>query len=289
MEKGNFTLEAFEMTIDSHQHFWQYDPNRHSWIGEDMSVLKRDFLPEDLLSELKLSEIEGSIAVQADQSLSETRFLLDLSVQQDFIKAVVGWVDLRSDDLGNHLDRYSDTKKLAGFRHVVQDEPDVNFMLQPDFQRGIDALAAYDFTYDILIFPPQLPAAIELVKKFPTQPFVVDHIAKPYIKAGAIDFWKKSITALSKHDNVWCKISGLVTEADWDQWKYEDMVPYLDVVFDQFGTNKVMFGSDWPVCLLGGTYSSIKQIIDRYIEGFSDSEKESIMGLNAMEFYKISE
>lgn len=275
------------MTIDSHQHFWKYDPKRHSWIGEEMSVLKKDFLPEDLLIEFKLSGVEGSIAVQADQSLDETKFLLGLSEQYDFIKAVVGWVDLRNSELASNLEQLSDLKKLTGFRHVVQDEPSDNFMLGTKFQEGISQLGSYDYTYDILIFPPQLPAAIQLVKKFQTQPFVVDHIAKPYIKAGALDFWKKSIATLSEHDNVWCKISGLVTEADWDNWEYEDLVPYLDVVFEEFGTDKVMFGSDWPVCLLGGTYSSIKRIIDRYIEDFSDAEKAKVMGLNAMEFYNI--
>jgi len=276
------------MTIDSHQHFWQYDPHRHSWIGENMSLLKKDFLPVDLQMELNKSGVTGSIAIQADQSSEETVFLLELSRKFDFIKAVVGWVDLLSVDLKEQLDRFTASEKLAGFRHIVQDEPNDNFMLGSEFQRGIGMLAAYDFTYDILIFPTQLSAAIQLVAKFPQQPFVVDHIAKPYIKAGEIDSWKKSMAVLAGNDNVWCKLSGLVTEADWTQWEYQEFVPYLDVILEVFGPDRVMFGSDWPVCLLGGTYSDIRLIVDRYIEDLSTAEKEQIMGLNAMEFYGIT-
>ncbi len=277
------------MIIDAHQHFWQYDPTRHSWINDSMNVLKRDFLPDDLITELNQSGVDGSIAVQADQSLEETDFLLNLAEQFDFIKAVVGWIDLRSDNLEADLESYAKSKKLTGFRHVVQDEPDVNFMLGSKFQEGIKILGKLGYTYDILIFPTQLPAAIELVRKFPQQPFVVDHIAKPYIKAGAIDFWRQGIATLSEHDNVWCKVSGLVTEANWNNWQYEDLLPYLDVVFEEFNTDKVMFGSDWPVCLLGGHYRAVKHIIDQYTQDFSSDDQEKIMGLNAMRFYKISE
>jgi len=275
------------MIIDSHQHFWQYDAQKHSWINDEMAVLKKDFLAEELWTEFSQNDIAGSIAVQADQSEEETNFLLDLAAKNDFIKGIVGWVDLRSPQIDERLAHYAKFPKLKGFRHVVQDEPDVNFMLGEAFQNGISALKKYNFTYDILIFPSQLKAALQLVKNFPEQSFIIDHIAKPNIKDGNISIWKKYMTAIAKHENVHCKISGMVTEADWKNWEYQDFVPYLDVVFEVFGTSRIMYGSDFPVCLLAGSYKNVKGILHQYLQGFPMAEQEKVWGKNALQFYKI--
>lgn len=275
------------MIIDSHQHFWKYDPVRHDWINNEMAILKRDFLPADLQKIYQEAGVDGCVAVQADQSEAETDFLLQLAAENEFIKGVVGWVDLRSPDLAERLSHYHAFPKLKGFRHVVQSEPDPNFMLREDFQRGIAQLHAYDFTYDILIFPNQLPAAIETVKNFPDQKFVLDHLAKPYIKAGKIKEWATHMEAMATYPNVMCKLSGMVTEADWAKWKKDDFVPYLEVVSQCFGPARMMFGSDWPVCLLGGSYLEIKEILESFLSNFSTESQAAIWGGNATQFYQL--
>lgn len=275
------------MIIDSHQHFWNYDPVAHSWIGDDMSVLKRNFLPEDLWKVYQENEVDGCIAVQADQSEAETDFLLQLAAQNDFIKGVVGWVDLRSVELEERLMHYADFPKLKGFRHVVQSEPDPNFMLKKDFQRGLDQLHRYNFTYDILIFPTQLAAALETVKTFPNQNFVIDHIAKPYIKAGKIDEWASFMQQIAAYPNVTCKVSGMLTEADWGNWESQDFTPYLNIVFQAFGTQRILYGSDWPVCLVAGTYTQVKGLVSNYISKYSEAEQADIWANNTKHFYGI--
>ncbi len=277
------------MTIDSHQHFWTFDPIRDSWITDDMSVIQRNFYPEDLQPTLQQNSIDACVAVQADQSLTETRFLLDLAAKNSFVKAVVGWIDLQANDIDEQLSEWKSEKKLAGFRHVLQAEPDIEYMLRPNFLRGISKLKKYGFTYDILIFPKHLATAQKFVAQFSDQPFVLDHIAKPYIKAGLIDEWERDIRNLSKFENLQCKVSGIITEADWKAWTYEQIKPYLDVVFDTFGTGRIMFGSDWPVCLVAGEYSQVNGIIETYTKDFSASEKAKIFGENAARFYGISE
>ena len=277
------------MTIDSHQHFWKFDPIRDSWITDEMSVIQKNFYPKDLQPVLQANGIDACVVVQADQSIEETKFLLDLANNNDFIKAVVGWIDLQADDIDEQLANWKSEKKLAGFRHVLQAEPDVEYMLRPNFLRGIFALKKHGFTYDILIFPKHLPFTQKFVAHFPDQPFVLDHIAKPYIKAGLIDDWKKEIESLAKFENVHCKVSGIITEADWKNWTYEQIKPYLDVVFEAFGTNRIMFGSDFPVCLLAGEYTQVKDIIETYTTHFLASEKSKIFGENAAKFYKINE
>ncbi len=276
------------MTIDSHQHFWKYDPVKHSWINDEMSVLQQDYLPSDLKTIYKEANIDGCIAVQADQSEKETDFLLDLAKKNDFIKGIVGWVDLRSDTLEDRLKHYSNYKIIKGFRHVVQDEPDPDFIIGAQFKKGIALLNQYGFAYDILIFPHQLEASLKLIEEFPEHRFVIDHIAKPKIKDQIVDGWQTTIQAIAKHKNVYCKVSGMVTEADWINWRHEDFVPYLDIIFKAFGNDRIMYGSDWPVCLLGGNYSKVKGIIDQYISYFSEEDKQKIMGRNAIQFYKIS-
>lgn len=275
------------MTIDSHQHFWHYEPVKHSWIDDEMAVIRKDFLPSDLKQVYNENGIDGCVAVQADQTLEETDFLLDLASKNDFIKGVVGWVDFRANNIENVLDKYSDSQKLKGFRHVVQGEPDHNFLLRPNFLNGIKALEKYHFTYDILVFPHQLGAVLEFVKRFPYQKFVIDHIAKPYIKDGFFDGWAVMMQEIAKQDNVFCKVSGMITEADYKSWTEAQLKPYLDLVFNAFGTERIMFGSDWPVCLVAGNYSEVKTIITNFIGGLSKTEQEAVMGKNAIQFYNL--
>lgn len=273
--------------IDAHHHAWEYDPVKHSWISDEMSVIKKDFLADDLEAVFSKNGIEGSVLVQADQSEKETDFLLTLADENEFIKGVVGWVNLRDESVEQRLAHYRHFDKLKGFRHVVQSEPDAEFMLLPEFQRGISALHHFGFTYDILIFPNQLPAAIELTKNFSHQKFVLDHIAKPYVKDKKISEWTHHINELAKQENVNCKVSGIITEADWDKWDYDELVPYLDVIFEAFGVDRIMFGSDYPVCLLAGTYDTVKGIVNRYIDQFSEQDQQKIFRDNAVTFYNL--
>ena len=224
--------------------------------------------------------------MQAAQSDAETEFLLQLARENDFIKGVVGWIDLQTDDLEAQIQQYSGQKLLKGFRHVLQAEP-VEFMLHPAFVRGVQTIGKQGYTCDILIFPHQLSNAVKLVQLCGEQPFVLDHLAKPYIKAGKIDQWKHDLSRLASQENVLCKISGMITEADWKSWTYEQLVPYLDVAFEAFGTGRLMFGSDWPVCLVAGNYQQVKHILERYLADFSEHEKKQVFGLNAARFYQL--
>ena len=275
------------MVIDSHQHFWKYEPVKHSWIDDDMSVIRRDFLPSDLAKVYQENSIDGCVAVQADQTQEETDFLIDLASINNFIKGIVGWVDLRAENIENVLEKYSTDKIVKGFRHVVQGEADHNFLLRPNFSRGISLLEKHNFTYDILVFPHQLGSVLEFVKKFPHQKFVIDHIAKPYIKDGYFEGWATMVTAIGKHENVSCKMSGMVTEADFITWTPEQIHPYMDTALEAFGSKRILFGSDWPVCLVAGNYSKIKKLTTDFISQLSQIEQNSIMGNNAIEFYNL--
>jgi len=275
------------LKIDSHQHFWQYDPTQHVWMTDEMDVLKRDYLPKDLAPLMAETGIDGTIAVQARQNLEETEWLLALADANDFIKGVVGWVDLCSPDIRDQLEKYAAHPKLVGVRHVVHDEPDDHFMLNANFLRGIAALAKFDLTYDLLIRPQHIPVSTEVVKQFPDQPFVVDHIAKPLIKDGIRQPWEQDIRELAKLDNVFCKVSGMVTEARWKGWQQSDFVPYLDVILDAFGVERIMFGSDWPVSTLSGTYADVLNIIRVYLEQLDESDHVKVLGQNAERFYSI--
>ncbi len=277
------------MRIDSHQHFWHYNPKEHVWMTDEMENLKRDYLPPDLKPLLESVDFDGAISVQARQMLEETEWLLELSDQYDHIKGVVGWVDLRSPEIHAQLEKYSQRSKLKGVRHVVHDEPDDNFMLLPEFQRGIALLKEFNLTYDLLLFYRHLPVALKVVEKFPEQPFVVDHISKPVIKDKMISPWKEDIQALAKYENVCCKLSGMVTETRWKQWKPEDFRPYLDIVIEAFGTDRVMIGSDWPVCTLSGDYRSVMNIVIAYLQQFPEETREKILGGNCARFYNVNE
>lgn len=276
------------MRLDAHQHFWKFDPYRDSWIDETMGVLKRDYLPSDLKPLLTTNSIDGCIAVQADQSEQETEFLLHLAEQFDFVKGVVGWVDLRDKNLEKRLEYYSQNQYFKGLRHIVQAEKQ-DFLLLKDFQNGISKLSRFDLTYDILIYTFQLNAAIELVKQFPKQQFIIDHIAKPEIRNQKISDWKIGIQLLAQNPNVACKISGLVTEADFTNFSPSDFTPYLDIVFECFGEDRILFGSDWPVCLVAATYQDVLLLIEEYTTGFSEEQNKKLFGGNAARIYKITE
>jgi L-fuconolactonase len=275
------------MHIDAHQHFWIYDPQEYQWIDGTMTPLRRDFLPADLQYELEREGFQGSVAVQARQSLQETRWLLELAAQSPFILGLVGWVDLRSPQVREDLHALARNPKLVGIRHIVQSEPDDRFLLQSDFLRGISLLAEFDLAYDILIYPRHLNVAAEFVRRFPEQRFVLDHLAKPEIKSGTINAWKKGIAELAAYPNVYCKLSGLVTEADWGHWKSEDMRPYLDIAFERFGANRLMIGSDWPVCRLAGSYSRVMGLVKDYLIGHSEQERAAVLGGNAKRFWRL--
>lgn len=275
------------MKIDAHQHFWNYDPLKHVWMNDEMNAIKTDFLPMDLEPLLKSCGLEGCVAVQANQDESENLFLLDLAQQNDFIKGIVGWVDLRAEHVSDRLEYFNQFPKMKGFRHVIHDEPDIDFMLQPSFLRGVKKLQGYGYTYDILIFASHLPNTFEFVKQFPNQPFVIDHIAKPSIKSGEIEIWKKGIIKIASSENVYCKVSGMVTEADWKNWKKEDFTNYLDTVVEAFGVNRLMYGSDWPVCTLAANYLEQFNIVQDYFSQFTRSEQELIFGANSTKFYDL--
>ena len=273
--------------IDAHQHFWKYNPVRDTWMTPGiMDKIRTDFLPEDLFPLLEQRRVTGTIAVQADQSEAETRFLLDLANQYDWILGVVGWIDLRSSNIKEKLAAYSKENKLVGFRHILQAEP-VSFMEDPDFIFGLDQLAGLGYTYDLLIYWHQLDAAIELVRQLPDLSIVLDHIGKPDIRDGRILKWSKGLARLAECPNVFCKISGLATEAHWQYWKPDDLLPYLDLTFQLFGPERCMFGSDWPVSTLATTYEDWLDLALNYFKKFSPAEQTAILSDNCRRFYGI--
>lgn len=274
------------MTIDSHIHFWKFDAVRDSWITDDMKILRQNYLPENLSVHLIQNGIAGCIAVQADQSETETFFLTQLSKESTFIKGVVGWVDLQDADVENRLEYFSQFPIIKGWRHIVQSEPD-GFLQGENFQRGIQALSRFNYTYDLLIYHHQLKEALDFVSKFPQQKIVIDHCAKPDIKNKSITDWKMYMKEIARHPNVYCKLSGLITETNWKEWTAADFYPYLDTVFELFGTDRLLFGSDWPVMQLSGNYQQWKNLLEKYIQNYSTSDQEKIFGLNAVHFYNL--
>jgi len=276
------------MRIDAHQHFWIYRPEEYEWIDDSLTALRRDFLPADLEPQLGGSGFRGSVAVQARQSLEETRWLLELADRFPSILGVVGWVDLRSPEVRSQLKSFAHHPKLVGIRHIVQSEPDDRFLLQPDFLRGIAALEEFDLAYDILIYTRHLPVAAEFVERFPRHRFVLDHLAKPPIKSGEIAGWERGIRRLSAFPNVYCKLSGLVTEADWQTWTPAQITPYLDVAVECFGPERLMIGSDWPVCLAAASYERVMNVVKNYIDERNPEWIEGILGDNAARFWRLT-
>jgi len=276
------------MFVDAHHHLWQFDPVEYDWIDDSMQVLKKDFLVKDLQKTLYNNGFSSSIVVQARQSLTETNWLLELAEQNDIIKGVVGWIDLKSSDLTNQLTALTKHKKLVGFRHVIQGETDPDFMRNPEFIQGLKTLADFGYRYDLLIFAHQLPAAIEMLSHVPNLHVVVDHIAKPNIKTGE-DFqaWQNNLRILAKNPNCYCKLSGMVTEADWQEWTSQDIQPYMTTVLDLFGAQRIMFGSDWPVCLVAGEYQKIKQLVLDFMTEYAPRAIDRAFGLNASYFYRV--
>jgi len=252
-----------------------------------MALIRRDFLPGDLKKVFNENGVDGCVAVQADQTLDETDFLLELANTNDFIKGVVGWADLRSENVDAVLEKYHSEKKIKGWRHIVQGEADHNFLMRPDFLRGISYLEKYDYVYDILIFPHQLGATLEFVQQFPHLKFVIDHIAKPYIKDGFYEGWAVLMQEIAKHQNVHCKLSGMITEADYNSWTAQQIIPYMDLVLNAFGPKRIMYGSDWPVCLVAGNYGQVKNLVSDFIGKLSSEEQQAIMGENAIKFYNL--
>ncbi|NRA97338.1 MAG: amidohydrolase family protein [Planctomycetes bacterium] len=276
------------MRIDSHQHFWLYGHDDYPWMdNEALQALRTDHLPPDLLCHLNNAGLDGSVVVQVRQTLEENRWMLELADAHDHVRGVVGWVDLCADDVDAQLEPYASHPRFCGIRHIVQDEPDDDYMLAPDFQRGIGRLKAHGMTYDVLVFPKQLPAAIGLVQAFPEQPFVLDHIAKPLVKDAIIDPWAEQIRKLASYPNITCKVSGMITEADWVEWKAEDFDRYLDVVLEAFGAGRLMYGSDWPVCNLAGDYERVFSLAERFASKLSDAERANFWGGNAARFYGL--
>jgi len=277
------------LIIDAHQHFWQYDALEYSWITDQLSPLKRDFLPADLDILLKNEHISGSISVQARQSEKENEFLLQHAENNSFIKGVVGWIDLRSEKIDEKLSFYQNLPKMKGFRHVVQDESDPYFMLQPAFLNGINAVIQSGFTYDILVYARQLPQVLSFLNHFPDTPFMIDHLAKPDIKHGLFSSWQADLRKIADFPKVSVKISGMVTESDWHQWEKEDFYPYLDELVLSFGLDRLCYGSDWPVCNLAGNYKSQLEIVTSYFSTYHQMDRDKVMGLNTQFFYQLNE
>lgn len=275
------------MHIDAHQHFWVYNPREYEWIDDSMASLRRDFLPAELKPELQGAGFQGCVAVQARQTIEETRWLLELAASSPFILGVVGWVDLQSPPVRSQLQAFAGNPKLVGIRHVVQGEPDDRFLLRPEFLRGISVLEQFDLAYDILIYSKHLPVAAEFVRQFPRQRFVLDHLAKPPIQSGSLDPWAGGIQELAAFPNVFCKLSGMVTEADWHHWKPQDMAPYLDVAFESFGPQRLMIGSDWPVCTVAASYDNAMGLVKDYLGRHSVQVQEAVLGGNAQRFWRL--
>jgi L-fuconolactonase len=275
------------MRVDSHQHFWRYTTAEYGWIDDSMAALRRDFLPADALREMAGAGVDACVAVQARQTLEETRWLLELADANPFVAGVVGWIDLQAGDAEEQLARFATHSKLVGVRHIVQSEPDDLFMLRPAFCRGISLLNDRDLTYDILIYPKHLPVAAELVARFPRQRFVLDHLAKPDIRGGDSREWEKGIRELAKSPQVFCKLSGLITEADWTRWTPAEIRPYLDVAFDCFGAHRLLAGSDWPVCTLAADYARTIALLDDYMGERPIEERDAVMGGNAMRLWRL--
>ena len=273
--------------IDAHQHFWKFDVERDSWITDEMKAIRKDFLPADIEPYLKANNFDGCVTVQAVQSEEENIFQLENAAKYDFIKGIVGWVDLQKDTIDERLAYYKQFKKIKGFRHVLQGEVQRDLMLQPPFLKGIGALQKFNYTYDILIFPDQLRFAKQFVAQFPNQKFVIDHLAKPGIKDKKIEEWKRDIMQFAPFENVHCKISGYITEADLNNWTNEDFLPFFDVIINTFGIGRIIYGSDWPVSLLGGTYNDVLKVVTDYFASFTTAEQDNFFGKNAINFYDL--
>jgi L-fuconolactonase len=277
------------MTIDAHQHFWVYKPEDLPWIPPELPLLRRDYLPEQLAPLLRAGGVDGTVVVQAQHSQRETEWLLQLAERNPFIRGIVGWLDLRSPRLRGELERLAGKRRLKGLRHILQDEKEVDFMLGREFTAGIGLLREFGLSYDLVIAPRHLPAAVQLASRFPQQTFILDHIAKPLIKDGVRSPWDADLRRLAALPNVFCKVSGLVTEADWGKWRAADFAPYLDIVWEAFGPERLMYGSDWPVCLLAGDYPRVQGLAAGYVGALSRDEQQAFWGGVAARVYRLED
>jgi len=274
------------MQVDTHVHFWKYNKKRDAWITSNMKILQQDYLPQTISQTLKRNDIDGCVAVQVEQAEVETLFLMELSKTYNIIKGIVGWVDLQKENVEERLQYLYENQMIKRWRHIVQSQPN-DFLSGKNFQRGIAALQPYNYTYDVLIYHHQLKPALEFISLFPEQKFVIDHCAKPDVSNKKIDEWKSLMLEIAKPPNVYCKLSGLFTEAKWKEWSPNEFYPYLDVVFEAFSTDRLMFGSDWPVILLSGIYVQWKSLLEKYMENFDEEEREKVFGRNAIGFYEL--
>ena len=275
------------MTIDAHVHFWRYNPAEYGWIDDSMAALRRDFLPDEARGEMNHADVDACVAVQARQTLDETRWLLALADAHPFIAGVVGWVDLQADDVRSQLEQFATHPKLVGIRHIVQSEADDRFLLRPAFCRGISLLEDLELAYDILIYPKHLAVAADFISRFTRQRFVVDHLAKPDVRSGELGEWERGLRRLAEVPQVFCKLSGLVTEADWQRWTPQQLRPCLDVAFDCFGANRLIAGSDWPVCTVAADYTRAMSVVSDYLLGRPAAERAAVMGGNAQRFWNL--
>ena len=275
--------------IDAHHHLWRYSPAEYGWIDESMSGLRRDFLPDDLVAAMASAGVDGAVTVQARETVEETRWLLGLADEWAAIRGVVGWAPIAGEDFPGVMEEFAGREKLKGLRHVIQGEKDENYILREDFNAGIRAMLESGLVYDILIYEGHLPQTIEFVDRHPEQVFVLDHVAKPMIREGLLEPWATRMRELGKRENVWCKVSGMVTEADWGAWSPEGLRPYLDVVVEAFEVERLMAGSDWPVCLVASEYARWFEVLREYFSGFSDSERDAVFGGTAVEVYGVGE
>jgi L-fuconolactonase len=274
--------------IDAHQHFWNYQPEKQSWIGDNMSQIQRDFLPKDFKIVLEKNNVESCISVQVDQNKEETLFQIDCANHNDFIRGVVGWVDLFENDfIDEELVFYKQHSIVKGFRHILQGSTN-GIMLQKSFINNLNKLSKNGFTYDLLIYHHQLKEAIELLNEVPDLPIVLNHIAKPDIQGKNIEEWERQIKIIAKQQNLFCKISGLATEANWNHWNENELIPYLDIIVENFGTNRIMYGSDWPVCLVATSYERWLNFLKTYFSNFTENERTNFFYNNCKTFYQIN-
>jgi len=276
-------------TIDAHHHLWRYTPQEYDWIDGSMEVLRRDFLADDLREAMGSAGVDGSIAVQARQTLEETRWLLDLAEANEEICGVIGWAPITGAEFPGVMEEFDGRAKLKGLRHVIQGEKDENYILREDFNAGIRTLEGSGLVYEILIYERHLPRTIEFVDRHPNQLFVLDHMAKPLIAGAVLEPWATEMRELGRRENVWCKFSGLVTEADWNTWTPEKLKPYMDVAVEAFGPRRLIAGSDWPVCLVACSYDRWWRVLREYFADFSETERTGFFGQNAIEAYGLEQ
>ena len=283
VDQGVYVAEK----IDAHHHLWRYSAEEYGWIDESMGLLRRDFLTKDLTAVMASADVDGSVVVQARQTMDETRWLLDLAEDSDAIWGVVGWAPIAGEEFPGVMEEFEHRPKLKGLRHVIQGEKDENYILREDFNSGIRSMLGSGLVYDILIYERHLPQTIEFVDEHPEQVFVLDHVAKPLIREGVMEPWASRMRELGERENVWCKVSGMVTEAEWGAWTLDGLRPYLDTVVEAFGVERLMVGSDWPVCLVASEYGRWFEVMREYFAGFSEGERDAVFGGTAIEVYGL--